>query len=85
MSCRNGFSLPLFCDGAVPRYPPIVRFKLDLGTELGEDTMVSQIVQAWVDPFLRDFIATMLVWPYRLVIPVHEEGPGNILEYLHMK
>ncbi len=40
---------------------------------------------AFLDPFLRDTIAAMLVWPNRVVIPVLPESVTGRLEELQLR
>lgn len=46
-----------------------VHFNLSLGRALGGGLAAKPIV-AWLDPFLRNTLADMLVWPNRIVVPL---------------
>lgn len=46
-----------------------VHFNLSLGKALGGGLAAKPIV-AWLDPFLRNTLADMLVWPNRIVVPL---------------
>lgn len=58
---------------STPPHPPHTllrcRFQLNFGSALGGSYSASA-VRAWLDPFIRQTLAGMLVWPERLVVPL---------------
>ena len=44
-------------------------------------------VKMWLDPFLRDTLASLLVWPNRIVVPLLTENqmPPNALDALTLR
>jgi Ca2+-dependent lipid-binding protein len=48
---------------------PQVKFSLDFGPALG-GKFTAKPVAAFLDPFIRDTLANLLVWPNRFVIPI---------------
>ncbi|KAL4853134.1 Synaptotagmin-5 [Chlorella vulgaris] len=68
------------------RAPPIVRFSLDFGKSMGGGYTAGAI-KAWLDPFLRETVSGMLLWPRRMVVPLLDEkltGPLDDLYLRHM-
>ncbi|GAB4813385.1 hypothetical protein N2152v2_000431 [Parachlorella kessleri] len=64
---------------------PVVRFKLNFGSALGGGVTAGAI-RAWLDPFMREQLAGMLVWPKRMVVPLlppEVTGPLDSLELRH--
>eukprot|EP01023_Acetabularia_acetabulum_P045115 TRINITY_DN4565_c0_g1_i3.p1 TRINITY_DN4565_c0_g1~~TRINITY_DN4565_c0_g1_i3.p1 ORF type:complete len:397 (+),score=78.88 TRINITY_DN4565_c0_g1_i3:173-1363(+) len=63
--------------------PPVVKFKLDFGALGGSVTAAP--VMAFLDPFIRDTLVNLLVWPNRMVVPILDEKyPGQFDDlYLH--
>ena len=49
--------------------PPEVKFHLDFGKAFGGSLSASAVVN-WLDPFLRETLRSMLVWPRRIVVPL---------------
>eukprot|EP01026_Neomeris_dumetosa_P041862 TRINITY_DN3476_c0_g1_i4.p1 TRINITY_DN3476_c0_g1~~TRINITY_DN3476_c0_g1_i4.p1 ORF type:complete len:510 (+),score=48.64 TRINITY_DN3476_c0_g1_i4:335-1864(+) len=74
------------CFGAVVvsmTKPPVIKFNLDFGALGG--SLTAAPVKAFLDPFIRDTLVNLLVWPNRMVVPILEEnitGPLTDL-YLH--
>uniref|UniRef100_A0A383VQB5 C2 domain-containing protein n=1 Tax=Tetradesmus obliquus TaxID=3088 RepID=A0A383VQB5_TETOB len=57
---------------------PQIKFSLDFGPALG-GRFTAKPVAAFLDPFLRDTLATLVVWPNRFVIPLlPREVTGNL-------
>lgn len=54
--------------------PPEVKFRLDFGRAFGGSLSANAVVN-WLDPFLRETMRSMLVWPRRIVVPLHEMTP----------
>lgn len=48
---------------------PTIKFHLDFGAAFG-GSMSANAIRAWLDPFIRKQLASMLVWPNRLVVPI---------------
>ncbi|KAL4424271.1 hypothetical protein ABPG75_001572 [Micractinium tetrahymenae] len=66
------------------RKPPIVRFNLNFGKSLGGGYSAGAI-KAWLDPFLRETMCSMLLWPRRLVIPILPEEVTGPLDDLYLR
>lgn len=66
------------------RKPPIVRFHLDFGKSLGGSYSAGAI-KAWLDPFLRETVSGMMLWPRRLVIPLLPEEVTGPLDSLYLR
>lgn len=64
--------------------PPVVKFHLDFGAALG-GSYAAGAVRAWLDPFLRNTVASMMVWPRRLVIPLLPEELTGPLDHLYLR
>ena len=46
--------------------PPLLHFKLDFGKALGS-AYTAKAIRLWLDPFLRETLTQLIVWPNRLV------------------
>ena len=66
------------------RRPPNVKFHLDFGAAFG-GSMSAKAVVAWLDPFLRETITGMLVWPRRIVVPVLPIEVTGPLDELYLR
>lgn len=64
--------------------PPLVKFHLDFGAAFG-GSLSAKAVVAWLDPFLRDTISGMLVWPRRIVVPMLSEDITGPLDDLYLR
>lgn len=64
--------------------PPNVKFHLDFGAAFG-GSMSAKAVIAWLDPFLRETITGMLVWPRRIVVPVLPIEVTGPLDELYLR
>lgn len=64
--------------------PPQVKFHLDFGKAFG-GSLSAKAVKAWLDPFLRETLSSMLVWPRRIVVPILPEEVTGPLTDLYMK
>jgi len=51
--------------------PPEVKFHLDFGKALGGSLSANAVVN-WLDPFLRETLRSLLVWPRRIVVPLSD-------------
>jgi len=65
-------------------HPPQVKFHLDFGKAFG-GSLSAKAVKAWLDPFLRETLSSMLVWPRRIVVPILSEDVTGPLSELYMK
>lgn len=66
------------------RKPPIVRFSLDFGKSMGGGYTAGAI-KAWLDPFLRETVSGMMLWPRRMVIPILPEAVTGPLDDLYLR
>jgi len=60
---------------------PIIKYRLDFGKALGS-SMSAGLVRQWLDPFIRNTLVEMLVWPERLLTPMAPEEVTGPLEHL---
>lgn len=51
---------------------PLIKFAVDFGPA-NTGAVVTRPVAAFLDPFIRDTLANMLVWPKRVVVPILPE------------
>ena len=51
------------------RRPPLIHFNLSFGSALGGGASAG-LVRTWLDPFLRETLTSLLVWPNRIVFPI---------------
>ena len=51
--------------------PPEVKFHLDFGKAFGGSLSANAVVN-WLDPFLRETLRSLLVWPRRVVVPLSD-------------
>ena len=70
--------------GAVRRKPPQIKFKLDFGKALGS-AYTAKAVRLFLDPFLRETLADMIVWPNRIVVPILPEAVTGPLDDLMLR
>ena len=61
-----------------------IKFKLNFGKALGSSA-TAKPVQAWLDPFLRNTLGDMLVWPNRIVVPILGEDITGPLDHLMLR
>ena len=66
------------------RKPPLMHFNLDFGAAFG-GSFSAKAVRMWLDPFLRETLTTMLVWPNRLVVPMLPESVTGPLDDLMLR
>lgn len=83
------FFLFLFCYShlvccACVRKPPQIKFKLDFGKALGS-AYTAKAVRLWLDPFLRETLADLIVWPNRIVVPILPENVTGPLDDLMLR
>ena len=72
------------CQSLACRKPPQIKFKLNFGKALGSSA-TAKPVQAWLDPFLRNTLGDMLVWPNRIVVPILGEDITGPLDHLMLR
>ncbi|KAI8472356.1 MAG: hypothetical protein J3K34DRAFT_414516 [Monoraphidium minutum] len=63
---------------------PQVKFVLDFGPALG-GKFTARPVAAFLDPFLRDTLANMAVWPQRFVVPLLPREVTGPLDALNLR
>lgn len=66
------------------RKPPQIKFKLDFGKALGS-AYTAKAVRLWLDPFLRETLADLIVWPNRIVVPILPENVTGPLDDLMLR
>lgn len=66
------------------RKPPQIKFKLDFGKALGS-AYTAKAVRLWLDPFLRETLADLIVWPNRIVVPILPEEVTGPLDDLMLR
>ena len=66
------------------RKPPQIKFKLDFGKALGSG-YTAKAVRLWLDPFLRETLADLIVWPNRIVVPILPENVTGPLDDLMLR
>lgn len=66
------------------RKPPLLHFKLDFGKALGS-AYTAKAIRLWLDPFLRETLAQLLVWPNRLLYPILPESVTGPLDFLQLR
>ena len=69
---------------ALCRKPPQIKFKLDFGKALGS-AYTAKAVRLWLDPFLRETLADLIVWPNRIVVPILPEEVTGPLDDLMLR
>ena len=62
----------------------MIHFNLNFGSALGGGASAN-LVKMWLDPFLRETLTSLIVWPNRMVFPILPESPANNLEELSIK
>ena len=70
--------------GFLCRKPPLMRFKLDFGKAFG-GSMIAKPIRLWLDPFIRDTLTNMVVWPNRIVVPMLPEESTGSLDHLYLR
>ncbi|EIE26093.1 hypothetical protein COCSUDRAFT_46488 [Coccomyxa subellipsoidea C-169] len=66
------------------RKPPLIRFKLDFGKAFG-GSLVAKPIRLWLDPFIRETLSNMIVWPNRIVVPMLPEEATGSLDHLYLR
>ncbi|KAK9868031.1 hypothetical protein WJX84_002145 [Apatococcus fuscideae] len=66
------------------RKPPLLHFKLDFGKALGS-AYTAKAIRLWLDPFLRETLAQLIVWPNRLVYPILPESVTGPIDFLQLR
>lgn len=70
--------------GAWRRKPPLIHFNLDFGSAFG-GSYSAKAIRLWLDPFLRTTLASMVVWPNRIVVPILPESVTGSLDHLYLR
>jgi len=63
---------------------PIIKYNLDFGKALGS-SFSANLVRNWLDPFIRNTLMELLVWPERIVVPMLPESDTGPLTYLQKR
>ena len=71
----------IYADGCLCRRPPMIHFNLSFGSALGGGASAG-LAKMWLDPFLRETLTSLIVWPNRIVFPMLPESPENNLDDL---
>ncbi|KAK9803778.1 hypothetical protein WJX73_005763 [Symbiochloris irregularis] len=61
------------------RKEPLIHFSLEFAGP------GASAVKMWLDPFLRDTLASLLVWPNRIVVPILPESQCGSLDHLKLR
>jgi hypothetical protein len=61
-----------------------MHFRLDFGKALGGSWFVKPI-RLFLDPFIRETLTNMVVWPNRLVVPMLPEEVTGSLDHLYLR
>ena len=84
-ACTSFFFVPCsYCAEHMCRKPPQIKFKLDFGKALGSG-YTAKAVRLWLDPFLRETLADLIVWPNRIVVPILPENVTGPLDDLMLR
>ncbi|CAL5218486.1 g172 [Coccomyxa viridis] len=66
------------------RKPPLMHFRLDFGKAFG-GSFTAKGVRLWLDPFIRETLTEMVVWPNRIVVPILPEEQAGPLDHLYLR
>ena len=66
------------------RKPPLMHFRLDFGKAFG-GSFTAKGVRLWLDPFIRETLTQMVVWPNRIVVPILPEEQAGPLDHLYLR
>ena len=69
---------------SVCRKPPLMHFRLDFGKAFG-GSFTAKGVRLWLDPFIRETLTEMIVWPNRIVVPILPEEQAGPLDHLYLR
>ena len=61
-----------------------MHFRLDFGKAFG-GSFSAKAIRLWLDPFIRETLTNMLVWPNRLVVPMLPEQVTGSLDHLYLR
>ena len=61
-----------------------MHFRLDFGKAFG-GSFSAKAIRLWLDPFIRETLTNMLVWPNRLVVPMLPEEATGSLDHLYLR
>ena len=61
-----------------------MHFRLDFGKAFG-GSFTAKGVRLWLDPFIRETLTEMVVWPNRVVVPILPEEQAGPLDHLYLR
>ena len=61
-----------------------MHFRLDFGKAFG-GSFSAKAIRLWLDPFIRETLTNMIVWPNRLVVPMLPEEATGSLDHLYLR
>ena len=61
-----------------------MHFRLDFGKAFG-GSFTAKGVRLWLDPFIRETLTEMVVWPNRIVVPILPEEQAGPLDHLYLR
>lgn len=61
-----------------------MHFRLDFGRAFG-GSWTAKPIRLWLDPFIRETLTEMLVWPNRMVVPMLPEQQIGSLDHLYLR
>ena len=61
-----------------------MHFRLDFGKAFG-GSFTAKGVRLWLDPFIRETLTEMIVWPNRIVVPILPEEQAGPLDHLYLR
>jgi Ca2+-dependent lipid-binding protein len=66
------------------RKQPRVSFNLSLGKAFG-GSFGTKPIMMWLDPFLRETMSSLIVWPNRIIVPLLPESVTGPLDHLMLR
>lgn len=85
LACLFSLLIPLCLAAVSPTAAAAALTTLVLHPYLSARVLPSLSTQAWLDPFLRETVTGMLLWPRRLVIPILPEAVTGPLGDLYLR
>ncbi len=61
-----------------------MHFRLDFGKAFG-GSWTAKPIRLWLDPFIRETLTEMVVWPNRIVVPMLPEEVTGSLDHLYLR